>query len=212
MRFSLVCHGLALTLGPAPPPPLLAQGGDVAGAVVDRASGAPVPSAQISVAGTALRVLSDAAGRFHVRDVPGTRAVLQVRVIGYRSTEDTVSVGSSDVRIALDRKSLELSQVVVTGTPMAVEQRQVGPAVSRIDAAAVTEAAPVNSFQDLVNGRAAGVLIQPATGAVGSGARIRIRGASSLSLSSQPLVYVDGVRVDAEFSTGPANQDFGSSS
>src|SRR2546425_13283280 len=62
------------------------------------------------------------------------------------------------------------------------------------------------------NGRAAGVLIQPATGAVGSGSRIRIRGASSFSLGNQPLVYVDGVRVDADFASGPQNQDFGSSS
>src|SRR5438445_507737 len=60
--------------------------------------------------------------------------------------------------------------------------------------------------------RAAGVVIQRATGAVGSGSRIRIRGASSFSLSTQPLMYVDGVRVDADPATGPANQAFGSAS
>src|SRR5205814_409430 len=42
--------------------------------------------------------------------------------------------------------------------------------------------------------------------------RIRIRGASSFSLSNQPLMYVDGVRVDADPATGPANQAFGSAS
>src|SRR5207237_8837083 len=71
---------------------------------------------------------------------------------------------------------------------------------------------PVNDVKDVRNGRGAGVLIQPATGAVGSGSRIRIRGASSFSLTNQPLVYVDGVRVDADFASGPQNQDFGSSS
>src|SRR5207247_7845989 len=47
---------------------------------------------------------------------------------------------------------------------------------------------------------------------VGSGSRIRIRGASSFSIGNQPLLYVDGVRVDADFATGPTNQAFGSSS
>ena len=212
MRLPSVCCGLTLLFGIAAPGAVDAQGGSIAGTVTNRATGAPVPGAQVAVAGAPLRALTDAGGRFRFSDVPGTTAVLQVRVIGYRAVEDTVAVGSSDVRIGLDQKALELSQVVVTGTPMAVEQRQVGTAVSRIDAGAITQVAPINSFHDLVNGRAAGVLIQPATGAVGSGSRIRIRGASSLSLSSQPLVYVDGVRVDADASAGPANQDFGSSS
>ncbi len=212
MRFFPVRFRLTLALGLAVAPPLVAQGGEVGGTVLDRTSGAPVPSAQISVAGTTLRTLSNAAGRFRFSDVPGTTAVLQVRVIGYRSLEDTVTVGSGDLRIALEPKALELDQVVVTGTPAATTTRELGNAVSRIDAASVTQTTPINDVQSLLNGRAAGVLIQPATGAVGSGSRIRIRGASSFSLSSQPLVYVDGIRVDADFASGPTNQDFGSSS
>src|SRR2546430_1105934 len=191
---------------------LIAQGGSVAGVVVNRATGGPVAAAQVSVAGTALRVLTDASGRFTLSDVPGTTAVLQVRVIGFRARTDTVNVGDTSVRIALEQKALELEQVVVTGTAGATAQREIGHTVSRINAAEVTQQAPINSVQDLLNGRAAGVLIQPATGAVGSGSRIRIRGASSLSLANQPLVYVDGVRVDADFATGPQNQSFGSSS
>src|SRR5438034_1344111 len=138
--------------------------------------------------------------------------VLQARRIGFRAAEDTIRVGNENVRIALEEKVLELSQVVVTGTPTATARRELGIAVSRIDAASVTQTAPINDVQSLLNGRAAGVLIQPATGAVGSGSRIRIRGASSFSIGNQPLLYVDGVRVDADFATGPTNQAFGSSS
>lgn len=212
MRFFPVRFRLTLVLSLAIAPPLVAQAGDVGGTILDRTSGAAVPSAQISIAGTTLRTLSNVAGRFRFSEVPGTTVVLQIRVIGYRSLEDTVTVGSGDLRIALERKALELDQVVVTGTPAATTTRELGNAVSRIDAASVTQTTPINDVQSLLNGRAAGVLIQPATGAVGSGARIRIRGASSFSLSSQPLVYVDGIRVDADFASGPANQDFGSSS
>src|SRR5213596_2458414 len=216
MRFSpsralaarwLVSSGISLL-----PAVLSGQLSPVAGTVTSRASGAPVADVQVTVAGTTLRALTDASGRFRFSDVPGTMVVLQARRIGFRAAEDTIRVGNENVRIALEEKVLELSQVVVTGTPTATARRELGIAVSRIDAASVTQTAPINDVQSLLNGRAAGVLIQPATGAVGSGSRIRIRGASSFSLGNQPLVYVDGVRVDADFATGPQNQDFGSSS
>ncbi len=212
MRCCSVLSSLALTLGIVAPVGLAAQGGSVAGTVVSRGSGAPVAAAQVTVAGTTLRAFTDAGGRFTLNDVAGATAVLQIRMIGFRARTDTVKVGDTSVRIALEPKALELEQVVVTGTAGATAQREIGNAVSRIDAASVTQAAPISDVQSLLNGRAAGVLIQPATGAVGSGSRIRIRGASSFSLGNQPLVYVDGVRVDADFASGPQNQDFGSSS
>jgi len=212
MRCSSVLSGLALTFGIVAPAIVAAQGGSVAGTVVNRATGAPVAAAQVTVAGTALRAFTDASGRFALNDVSGATAVLQIRMIGFRARTDTVKVGDTNLRIALEPKALELEQVVVTGTAAATAQREIGNAVSRIDVASVTQAAPITDVQSLLNGRAAGVLIQPATGAVGSGSRIRIRGASSFSLGNQPLVYVDGVRVDADFASGPQNQDFGSSS
>src|SRR5690242_9961651 len=211
MRFSPVVAGLFFVLA-VPPRWVAAQAGPIAGTVTDRGTGQPIASAVITVVGTTRRTLTDPGGRFQFTDVPGTTAVLQVRVIGYRTAEDTVDVGDSSVRITLEQRALPISRIVVTGTPAATERRQIGNAVSLIDAASITQTTPVNDVQSLLNGRAAGVLIQPATGAVGSGSRIRIRGASSFSLSSQPLVYVDGVRVNADFASGPTNQDFGSSS
>jgi len=212
MRCSSVLCSLALIVGIVAPGSLAAQGGSVAGVVVSRGSGAPVGDVQVTVAGTAARAFTDARGRFHFDDLPGTRVVLQVRRIGFRVVTDTVDVGDTNVRVALEQKMLELSQVVVTGIPSPTEIGKLGNAVSTINAADVTQRAPINDVQDLLNARAAGVVIQRATGAVGSGSRIRIRGASSFSLSNQPLMYVDGVRVDADAATGPSNQAFGSSS
>src|SRR5437899_2770117 len=212
MRCSWVLCSLALTFGIVAPVAVAAQGRSVAGIVVSRGSGAPVGDAQVAVTGTALRAFTDASGRFHFDDVPGTTAVLQVRRVGFRAAIDTVNFGDPNLRLALDEKGLGLWQVVVTGTPSATEIGRIGNAVSSINAADVTQKAPIDGVQDLLNARAAGVVIQRATGAVGSGSRIRIRGASSFSLSNQPLMYVDGVRVDADPATGPANQAFGSAS
>src|SRR5205809_483393 len=167
MRFSpsralaarwLVSSGISLL-----PAVLSGQLGPVAGTVTSRASGAPVADVQVTVAGTTLRALTDASGRFRFSDVPGTMVVLQARRIGFRAAEDTIRVGDENVRIALEEKVLELSQVVVTGTPTATARRELGIAVSRIDAASVTQTAPINDVQSLLNGRAAGVLIQVIT-------------------------------------------------
>src|SRR5256884_7886940 len=212
MRCSSVRLPLALVVGLPVAPALFAQGGSIAGVVVSRSSGAPIGDVQVTVTGTPERVFTDARGRFRFDDLAGTTVVLQVRRIGFRGVTDTVNVGDTNLRVALEQKVLELSQVVVTGTSSATEIGRVGNAVSRINAADLTQKAPIDGVQDLLNARAAGVVIQRATGAVGSGSRIRIRGASSFSLSNQPLMYVDGVRVDADAATGPANQAFGSSS
>jgi outer membrane receptor for ferrienterochelin and colicin len=71
---------------------------------------------------------------------------------------------------------------------------------------------PINNFQDLLTGRASGVSIVASSGQVGTGSRIRVRGASSLSLNNNPLIFVDGVRVDNTQASGPATQGFGSQS
>ena len=59
------------------------------------------------------------------------------------------------------------------------------------------EEAPITEFGNLLTGRAAGVQVLKSSGATGTGTKIRIRGSNSVSLSNEPLYYVDGVRIDA---------------
>src|SRR5690606_20782554 len=74
----------------------------------------------------------------------------------------------------------------------------------------VTASAAIPSIDGLINGRAPGVVVTPGSGMIGSGANIRIRGVSSFSLSGDPLIYVDGVRVNNETGSGISVQAFGS--
>ena len=69
--------------------------------------------------------------------------------------------------------------------------------MGEIEAAEIVEVAPVNNIADLIQGRSAGVQVLNSAGTSGVGSRIRIRGSSSISLSNDPLVYVDGIRVDS---------------
>lgn len=186
------------------------QAGVIAGTVLHERTQQPIADATISVEGTDLRATSDAQGRFRLTGVPGSSAQIVVRRIGFRPAEQRVAVGTTTARITLADRAVELNEVVVTGTVGETTRRSVANAVSKIDAAAVVATQPVRSFQDLLTGRATGVSVVGSSGQAGSGARIRVRGASSLSLANNPLIYVDGIRVDNAQGTGPTSQGFGS--
>lgn len=196
----------------AAPTMLRAQEGSVAGTVVSAGSEEPLPGALLTVVGGTQRASADDQGRFRIVGITGPTVTLEARRIGYRETRITVRNGELHARITLSASPTSLEAVVVSATGGRVEKKAIGNSVATVDAAAVTEIAPINSMQGLINGRAPGVVIQTATGAVGSGGRIRVRGNASFSLSNEPLLYIDGVRVNNNPSSGPQNQDFGSSS
>ena len=184
--------------------------GVIAGVVVDIQSGQPIAAAQVSVTGTGAGMATGNDGRFRIADVTGPRATLSIRRVGFRSRTETVDVGQTDLRVALSAVARTLDEVIVTGTAEAVERRSLGNSVTKIDASAVQLAAPAPNVSSLINGRAPGVVMVAGSGAIGSGPRFRIRGSSSLSLSDQPLIYIDGVRMASDVSTGPTTQFFGS--
>jgi TonB-linked SusC/RagA family outer membrane protein len=204
--------GLAALLVATSASALAAQSGTVAGVVVAEGSSTPISEAQVRVASSTTGTTTDAAGRFRLTGLTGTDVSLEIRRLGYRPTTVSARVGTTDLRVELPEKRVELDAVVVTGTAGATERRAVGNAVSTIKASEVTDLAPVQNISGLLNGRAAGVVVLSASGNVGTGSRIRVRGTSSLSLTNQPLIYVDGVRVNREAASGPSNQAFGSSS
>ncbi len=206
--------GAALALATTPALRADAQGavqrGPVAGVVVNAQSGAPVANAQVGVTGAGIGTTTAADGRFRLPDVPGPRATLTVRRFGYRSISEAVTVGRTDLRLTLTEATRVLDEVVITGTAEPVERRSLGNSVTKINAASVQQIAPAQNISSLINGRAPGVVMVAGSGAIGSGPRFRIRGSSSLSLSDQPLIYVDGVRMASDVSTGPTTQFFGS--
>ncbi|MGH7753594.1 MAG: TonB-dependent receptor plug domain-containing protein, partial [Gemmatimonadales bacterium] len=196
----------------APAMSMEAQQGSIGGVVLAEASRAPLADAEVRVVGTDQRTTTDAAGRFTLTGISLTEVTVQVRRVGYRPVTLTAPVGQADLRILLAEKVVDLDAVVVSGTADGSARRELGNAVSTIDAAQIRELGTTRSLQELLNARAPSVNILPASGNVGTGSRIRVRGASSLSLSNQPLLYVDGVRVNNAVATGPVNQAFGSAS
>jgi len=188
--------------------------GIIQGRVIDAATGEPIPGVNIVVRGLNIGTATSVEGRYEISRVPAGTRIVEARFLGYQTGVAEVAVANGQTRVvdfSLAESVFELDQVVVTGVPGGVQRRSLGNTVARVDASSVTDLIPVPSVQSLINGRAPGVAVMPGTGMVGGGSKIRIRGASSLSLSNEPLIYVDGIRVDNAQATGPAVQAFGSS-
>jgi len=188
----------------------LAQSNSVAGTVTD-ASNVPIVAAQVSIPGTRYAGATDNQGHFRITlpDPNGTAVTLMARRIGYASLSQQVHVGDENIVFKLTTAAVSLNEVVVTGTPGSTEKRALGVDVAQIDASSLVQKAPIADVQSLLNGRAPGVTLLANSGVVGAGSTVRIRGVSSFSLTNQPLIYVDGVRVDNSQSTGVSNQAFG---
>jgi TonB-linked SusC/RagA family outer membrane protein len=120
----------------------------------------------------------------------------------------TVSASTPAVAdVALTQAAFSLAAVVTTVTG---QQRKVelANATSQIAVADKIAELPVSNVGQLLSGRSAGVQVVSA-GATGAGSRIRIRGQSSLSLSNDPVVIIDGVRMTA--ATGSSSIGVGGS-
>ena len=199
VRWRAATAFLAL-LSLALPGALLAQGsGTVEGTVVDGASQRPLANVQVSIQGTGATVgaLTNAQGTFRIPNVAVGTQTVRARLIGYAATTTTVQVTAGSigrVSITLRQSAIELSAVVTTGTGGSqVEARKLGNTVASIELPAN---APISSFSDALQGREPGLMMLPSSGTTGEGSRIRIRGNASLSQNNEPIVYVDGVRID----------------
>src|SRR3989449_704579 len=176
----------------------LAQWAAVAGRVTDSASHHPLVSAQVYVGGTTLRTLTDPSGRFRFDHVPPGAVTLRVVMIGYKQVARAVTVAAGEaptIDFALQSVPVGLDAVIVTATGEQTQREQPN-AIHKLDPADITSKAPILDMSNLLSGRAPGLLVQDAGGTTGSGTRTRIRGSNSLSLSNEPVIYVDGIRVE----------------
>jgi TonB-dependent starch-binding outer membrane protein SusC len=174
------------------------QGGTVRGVVREASTQQPIADAQVTVAGTRIGAITDPRGAYRLTNVPLGRQAVRVRVLGFSIRTDSVDVATdapATLDFALTRTVVQLEEVVVTGAGVGVERKQLGNTIATVDAKTI-ENAPVQTFSEAIAGREPGVQVLPSSGLVGEGARIRIRGNASLTQNNEPVVYLDGVRVD----------------
>ena len=178
----------------------LAQQGIITGQVTDAETGEPLAGAQMVLVGTNRGGLADQQGRYRIENVPPGQIRIRANLIGYAAETETLTLTAGETAVAdfaLSTTAVNLDEVVVTVTGEQ-QQRELVSSVSMVNAEQVVEEAPITDMSDLLQGRIAGASILQSSGSVGTGTTIRIRGSNSLSLDNQPVIYIDGVRVNTE--------------
>lgn len=171
----------------------LLQERSVSGTVISD-EGEPLPGVNVIVKGGNTGTVTDVMGNYNL-SVPGPNTVLVFSFIGY--TEHEVSVGNQSVINVTMTPSMEtLSEVVVIGYGT-VKKSDLTGSVSSIKADELT-AVPTTSFDQALQGRAAGVQVMQTSGQPGAEASIRIRGVSSITAKNEPLYVIDGMLVSTE--------------
>ena len=173
--------------------------GTVMGTVTDAETGEPIPGVNVVLPAFNLGSATNLDGQYTIEQVPEGEQALEARFIGYQALQRTVDVPSGEaveVDFELEESALSLDEVVVTGTAGQARRREVGNSISSIDVRDLVE--PPLNMDNLLTARAPGVNVNLGDGMAGSGAQIRLRGNTSISMSNNPLIYVDGIRIRSD--------------
>ena len=193
---ALLLGAVALAVRPAP---LSAQStGTVVGRVTDDRTGVPLPGAQVFVDGPNRVARSDQDGRYRLPEVPVGNRLLTVRMIGYASRTQSITVSSGQTlttNLALAARPLDLDAVVVTGQGGEISKRRIATTVDVVSRETI-EKSPAKRLDELLQTALPGAQVRLTSGQAGTTSIMRTRGITSVSNNSTPVIYVDGVRMD----------------
>ncbi len=175
--------------------------GVLSGRVLEAPAGPPIANAQVTVAGTTIGALTNEEGRYIIRGVPVGVVTIRAVRLGYAEVTKQFTVqgtATNTLDLSLTKVAVNLTAIVTTATG---DQRRlaVPNQIAQVDAVKQIENSQVSNVSDLLVAKAAGVQILQGSG-VNAAARIRIRGTSSISLSNDPIIFVDGIRINSSSS------------
>jgi TonB-linked SusC/RagA family outer membrane protein len=168
---------------------LIAQNVQVSGVVTDDADGQPLPGVSVVVKGTTVSASTDANGRYTI-NVAGD-VTLVFTFMGMKAHEVAV-MGRTAIDVTMVTEVKQLEEVVMVAYGTAKKGTYTG-AVSVVGSTEKLKDIPVTSFENALQGAAAGVQVGTVSGQPGSQAQIRIRGIGSYNASNSPLYVIDGI-------------------
>ncbi|HEY0177143.1 MAG TPA: carboxypeptidase-like regulatory domain-containing protein, partial [Pedobacter sp.] len=166
---------------------------ELRGVVIDLSTRQPLPGAVIRIKGTTHAVSADKDGKFNFVTGQKFPYTLLISFIGYQPKE--VIAEGSPVEIRLAENNNQLNDVVVVGYGTQTRKSLTG-SVATISVDEVKDK-PVATFEQQLQGKAAGLQISASTGIPGDGMFIRVRGTTSINASNDPLYVIDGVYVNS---------------
>jgi len=170
-----------------------AQDRVVTGRVTSADDGANLPGVSVAIKGRSQGTLTDAAGNFRIS--VADNATLVFSFIGFSGIEEAVN-GRSVINVQLKPDVRTLNEVIVTGFGQQIKRELTGN-IAKIRPSDIQDQ-PVTTFDQAIQGKAAGVQVNAGSGKLGQGIQVRVRGQSSVSASNQPLYVVDGIPVTTD--------------
>lgn len=175
----------------------------IAGHINDN-NGEPVPGVSIQVKGTQNGCISDLDGAYNIT-VPNKNSILAYSFVGFES--QTITVGArTKIDVVLQPTSIGIDEVVVIGYG-STRRKDLTGSVASIKSESLQNKL-ITSLDDALAGGVPGLMVQSSGGQPGAASNMLIRGANSLTGSTQPLVVIDGFPMfDASTSTGGGMSD-----
>ncbi|MGN5954784.1 SusC/RagA family TonB-linked outer membrane protein [Sphingobacterium lactis] len=201
-RFIFYCIAMIFFIGQ-----VYGQSRPVSGIVTSSIDSKPLAGVSVIVQGTSIGTQTDQDGRYTI-DVPNNQARLSFSYVGFES--QNVLVGNrSAINVQLLSQGEALDEVVVTGYLVQRKKSFTG-ASANVSGEKVADR-PLQSFTQGLTGQASGVNIVQPSGVLNNPPVVRVRGLSSLSLNSFPLVVVDGIPISTDdvSNTSSANNPLG---
>ncbi|MBP6055483.1 MAG: TonB-dependent receptor [Cytophagaceae bacterium] len=181
-------------------PSAFAQGTKISGKLTDASSNEPLIGGSVSIKGSSKGTTVDASGQYSIA-VASENAVLEFKFVGYASK--SVLVGKqTQINVGLTANAADLEQVVVVGYGTQ-KKTDVTGSVKSVASAAFNKGI-INSPEQLLQGKVAGVNVTSATGEPGGSQGITIRGPGGIRSGSSPLFVIDGLALDNS-TTGGGN-------
>jgi TonB-linked SusC/RagA family outer membrane protein len=174
--------------------------GTVTGRIVEANSQRPMSDVQVRVVGTQRGGITNEQGDYRITGIGVGAVTLRAQRIGYAPVTQSVNVTTGNplpVNFALSPTAIQIDEVVVTATGESQRKRESGNTIATVTPTPERLATTTN-IAEVLQASAPGVYVNSPGGTQGSASRIRIRGASSLSLSNEPLMIIDGVRASNE--------------
>lgn len=174
---------------------LYAQTSPLKGRVIDDSTGTPLADVSVLLSGAGQGTSTGADGTFTLSlPADGRKHSLVISSAGYAT--QTISAGNTAtvLTIRLHRQSRDLEDVVVIGY-QTVRRRDALASISSISSRQLRDI-PLNSAEEALAGRLAGVQVTGSEGSPNAQVLIRVRGGGSITQDNSPLYVVDGIQVD----------------
>ena len=167
----------------------------ITGTVVTGDTNEPAVGATVYLRNSTTGTITDTDGKFSIT-VEGLGGVLDFSYIGYKSQEVAL-VGQTSINVTLQPDNEVLDEVVVVGYGSQRKESVVG-AISTLDVTKLI--VPTSNLSTALAGQLSGIVAMSRSGEPGknSAADFYIRGVSSFTGNTSPLVLVDGVERDLD--------------